>query len=542
MADPVITQDQQNQTAFADSAIKNRDVGALTQLAKDNIGTPAGEVALELATSIKKSKTDFDNLVGPIEKKGGAATPEGRVEFVERFKSVADNPQMGQALIAMIMGQKEAAYNLITGGTPKTTISYDNNGDQIVETINAVGEPLSYFHRGLNRNITQQEYNQLKGGISLWENSLKGKIATKTSEQARELYVKEEQQANAWHQLMQAHKPMLQDTYNTLKTFKTDLPPDLYNKIVGSVSQSMGQASTRSNNVSVLNQLTDAIGRGEGVKVDQKIASALNLGKDAIGATLKVEGNNLVSKDNNIKIDVSKLKQQQTTDNIGSEATKNASSTMQSLAEAERLGQVNPTAAQRLRRVIETSQQMGRELMDATEKFGRPSFISLPTSASFTDKQAQTLAQTLQSMQNVEQMDQYIRYRQYAKEGYDKTNTVPMPGEVGTNYTRQPIYNDMRNFYSNEIGKVMEGEYQAKKQAAPAAAPAAAPTPAAPPVARPAPAAAPAPAAPAPAAAAAPPATRPAPPTAGTVEKFQGKNYRFKGGNPADQKNWEEVK
>jgi hypothetical protein len=141
---------------------------------------------------------------------------------------------------------------------------------------------------------------------------------------------------------------------------------------------------------------------------------------------------------------------------------------MASIAEAERLKQLDPIAAQRLRRVIENSQNMGRETADLLSKYEKPAFISLPTSASFVDKQAQVMAQLLQGMQNADQMEQYVRYRDDALEGHRKTNTVPMPGEIGTNYLKQNTSKAIRNFYSNEIEKVMGGEYEARKSRTPA--------------------------------------------------------------------------
>jgi hypothetical protein len=62
-------------------------------------------------------------------------------------------------------------------------------------------------------------------------------------------------------------------------------------------------------------------------------------------------------------------------------------------------------------------------------------------------------------------MENYIKYLRYAKDGYDKTNTVPMPGEVGTNFTMQPISQETRRVFSEEINNVMNGEYQASQKA-----------------------------------------------------------------------------
>jgi hypothetical protein len=453
----------QNPNAIADAAIENRDVQGLTQIAKDTIGTPASDVALRLAQTIEKGAADFNKLIAPIEKAGGINTPEGRVQVATTFQSTVDNPQWGTALLKYVMGDKAGAVKQVTGGDITKKISYDNNGNQIEETHNALGEALAYFDPKLGRNLTKEEYAQRVGGISSWENTLKGRTDILTRAESSKLFVKEEQQANNWYQLLQGQKPLLQENYNVLQKFKTDLDPKLYNQIIGSVSQSMGQANSQSNSKSALNQLTDALARGESVKVDDRIASALRLNPKLIGTSLEVKGDQLVSKDNSFKVDASKLKSLQETDSISSESSKNAAQTMASISEAERLGKLNPIAAQQLRRVIENSQRMGIELADATTNFGKPSFISLPTSASFVDKQAQTLAQTLTGLQNADQMENYIKYRRNAVDGYTRTNTVPSPGEIGTKYTLQPLAKEIRKFYADEIGKVMNQEFIARR-------------------------------------------------------------------------------
>jgi len=471
-------------TQREDDALANRDVKELTNIAKDNIGTPAGAVAMDTVKGIQDRATKFNEIVKPIDKAGGATTQEGRMVIAKQFETIADHPQWGTALIAYILGDKKSAYLQVTGGNIKTDIRYDNGGNQIEEKTNELGEPVSYFDRKEKRFLTKEEYAQRVGGISAWENTLKGKTEQETRKLSNEAFVKDNEAANVWHQIFNGQKQLHQENIDFLTKVKTDLPPPLYNKIVGSVSQSLGQANASSNGKSILNQLGNSVSRGEDVTVTEKMAGTINV---PVGTVLKVSGDFLVSKDNRYKVDVNKLKSQTDTENINREATQNASQTMASIAEAERLGQLSPVQAQKLRRVIENSQTMGREIAVATEKYGRPAFVSLPTSASFIDKQAQVMAQSLQALQNADQMDQYIKYRNSAIQGYKDTNTVPLPGEIGTNYLKQKEPQAIRDHYSNLINGVMDAEYIAKntKTATPKAqtntanAPAA--TPAAPP-------------------------------------------------------------
>lgn len=460
---------QPSPTQREDDALANRDVKQLTNIAKDNIGTPAAEVALGAARGIQNRAVEFGQLVNPIDKAGGTRTPEGRVEIAKQFQTVADRPQWGTALLSYVMGDKKAALLQVTGGNIKTTISYDNAGNQIEEKTNELGEAVSYFDRKEKRSLTKEEYAQRVGGISAWENTLRGKLTQETQKLNNESFQKDEEAANTWHQIFQGQKQFHTENLDFLTKVKTDIPALLYNKIVGSVSQSLGQANASSNGKSVFNQIQDSISNGRSVTVTEKMAGTMGVPKNTV-LNLSANGEYLESTDKKHFVNINKLKAQTDTENVNKEATQNASQTMSSIAEAERLGQLTPVQAQKLRRVIENSQTMGREIAVATEKYGKPAFVSLPTSASFVDKQAQVMAQSLQALQNSDQMDSYINYRKEAKRGYEETNTVPAPGEIGTNYLKQKTPQQIRDHYSTLINGVMDAEYTAKN-AKPAAKP-----------------------------------------------------------------------
>ena len=449
-----------SENANANAVIANRDVDGLTQIARDNIGTPASDVALRLANTIKSQTAIYNNLIAPVEKAGGVGTPQGNIAVAKAFSSVADQPQWGTALLKYVLGDKQGAVKQITGGDITKKVTYDNNGDQILETQNALGEPLQYIDRKTGRNISEAEYAQRVGGISSWENSLKGQTEKEIRKNSAAALVSEENQTNNWYQITQSHKPLNNEMYNNLQTLKTDIDPALYNQIIQSVSQSLGTSNSKSTSKALFKQLNDARNRGEGVTVDDRISSKFGIPK---GIALELRGENYVSKDNKYTISLDKLENEQNTNSAINEASKNASQTMSSIVEAERLNQLNPQAAQRLRRTIEISQQIGRELTDAVDKFNKPSFISLPTSANFVDKQAQVIAQALQGLQNADQMEQYLQFRKQALQGHTQTNTVPMPGQIGSAYVSQPLSKEIRNFYGNEINKVMSSEFTAAR-------------------------------------------------------------------------------
>jgi hypothetical protein len=448
-----------SETATADAVIGNRDVAGLKQIAKDNIGTPASDVALRLAKTIESQQQIYDKVIKPVEKAGGVGTPQGNIAVANAFSSVADQPQWGTALIKYVLGDKQGAVKQITGGDITKKVTYDNNGDQILETHNALGEPLAYVDRKTGQSISEADYAQRVGGISAWENSLKGQTEKEIRKTSAAALVAEENQKNTWYQITQSHKPMHGEIYNTLQSLKTDLDPTLYNQIIKNVSQSLGATNTKSTGKIILNQLNDARNRGESVTVDERISGQFGIPK---GIQLEIKGDYYVSKDNKYSISLDKLKSEQDTNNAMNEASKNASQTMASIVEAERLNQISPQAAARLRRTIEMSQQIGREMTDAVDKVGKPSFISLPTSATFVDKQAQVMAQALQGLHNADQMEQYLQYRKDAMKGHTDTNTVPMPGQIGSGFVGQPLAKEIRKFYGDEINKVMAAEYTAK--------------------------------------------------------------------------------
>ena len=450
-----------------DAAIANRDVNALKQGAKDNIDNPASGVFLRAAKIIERNQSEFQKLVAPIEQKGGPATPEGRMQIVSQFETTADRPQWGTALLKYVMGDKAGAVKQITGGDIKTKITYDNDGNQIEEKFNELGEPLSYYDRNAKRYLNKDEYAQRAGGISSWANTLFGQTEAERRKQNLNTSQQEDAQTNHWFSMTQNHVGLWRQINGVLSQMKTDLPPDLYNKIIETTTSSAGTASSKSKSESIFNQLSEAASKGEGFKLSDTLAAELG----ARGKILQVKGDRVVSTDGSFNESITNLKNRQSTESMNAEATSNAAKTRESIMTAQKLGLLSKlddkngeAAVNKLLYVLDASQKIGKETADAIEKYGRPAFISVPTTSSIIDKQSQMMAQALQGMHNAEQMMVYKNYRDNAMQGYRQANQLPSPGEIAAGYARTNGFKELQGAYANDIGAVLSQSFSKQAQ------------------------------------------------------------------------------
>lgn len=447
-----------------DEAIANRDIGALKQGAKDNIDNPASGTFLRAAKIIENNQKEFGNLVTPIDKKGGMTTPEGRMEIVTQFQTTADRPQWGTALLKYVMGDKDGAVKQITGGDIKTKITYDNDGNQIEEKFNDLGEPLSYYDRASKRFIDKDEYAKRAGGISSWANTLYGQTEAERRKQNLETTQKEDAQTNHWFALTKGQAATQRQILDILRDpkMKTDVLRDVYNKTIESLTSNMGTASSKSKSEANLSQLNDAVSKGEGFKISDTLAADLG----AKGKILHVRGDRVVSTDGSFNESINNLRQKQSSESMNNEATQSANKTMASILEARRNGLLDDEGMNKLKFVVEQSQRMGREMADAEQKYGKPSFISLPATSSYVDRQANMMAQMLQNQHNAEQMMVYKNYRDNAMQGYKQANQLPSPGEVAAGYSRTGAFRELQDAYAHDIGNVLSQSFT--KQAQPA--------------------------------------------------------------------------
>jgi hypothetical protein len=454
----------------ANAALANRDPKALINSAQQmGLDTPEGNATLKTAQEMQQRAIDFKKVVDPIN--NAKTDGERNLAAAKALRNVSQEPLYGQALIAFMMGQKDTAFNLATGGALKTTTEYaKDNGNIIQVTVNALGQPQGYFDVEQKRVLTPEEYSKRGGSVSDIDKTFAIKSAEENRSRYNSSFQNERIAVNKWTEAYAGLAPKLEFLDNFYRKAKTDLAPDEYAKMVGAIANSVGQSSTKSNNSTYFNQINDSKGKREGIKVDAALAAKLNIPKELIGTEFTVDGSNLVSKTNGLSRDYSFLKQQTDSANLASEATQNSQSTLESIVTSKKFqdsiagksAQEKARLIQEMKTAIQFGNEVGFELNKAVDQYGKPGFISLPTAASFVDTQAQAMTQLAQHKQNAEQIAAYRDHFDKNARHYDETKTLPVPGSIGAAYTAKPIFNEIRDRWSSEIGRIMEGEYVAR--------------------------------------------------------------------------------
>lgn len=463
------------------NAISTRDTGKLLDIAKTNPNTSVGDAAVNAVQHITNKAKEFASVIAPIDKAGGAGTPEGNIAAANAWTSAKDHPQWGTALISYLMGDKQNALNLVTGGKTEQKITYDKNGTSYRKTVNALGETVNVVDQQTGMPISPKDYDTLGIGYSSYSDTQAAQLEKADKEKNLASLKESQVKNNSWSALTDVHSPMFQEIYNNLGKIKSDLTPAQYADIFSKVNSSIGSAAAQSNNKSLLSQFNNGVGFKVGEQVSKQVAASMGL-----EGIWSFNGKGGVTNDKGETKSFSELEQKQNTNNVSAENTKRFDQTQESAMKYAKLNGLSDEATTRLLRTIQLSHQIGQDQLELTNKVGKPMIVSLPGAFSIEDKQGQGRAQALQGMYNNEVMQAYRDWSNKEMIGYNKTKTIPDPAVLEANFVKSPAYLELKNKYAQQIQGVYNESFVKPQVAAPAKPAAAAPPPVAAPAATPA--------------------------------------------------------
>jgi len=424
-------------------AVANRDPKALVNLAKETVGTPLSQISLFSANNINSKLQEFDSLTGKIAAAGGAGTPEGRMAVADTWKTVKDNPQWGDALLRYVLGDKQGAAKMITGGDITTRITFDKFGKQIKEQINALGEKVDVIDLETGQPIGMADYAKRGGGLPAWENTL-GNLLEKENLKTNITKLNENvEKNNAWSAKTAALTPKyteLSDIFANLKN--KDIAPDALAKVFQFANQSMGATAAQSSNKSLLNQFQKGVGFREGEQVSKSVASQFGLP----AGTWSFNGKGGITNEKGETKSFSDLEQAQNTNNVSQENTKNFNQTQADLLKFLKTSKLNDADQTQLLRALELSRDIGREQLELVGKHGTPTFLTLPSAFNLEDQYSRGRVQALQGASNAEVMDAFTNFYNKSIKNYGP-GQAPKPNEIENAFTNSEEYKNIQAKY-----------------------------------------------------------------------------------------------
>jgi len=215
----------------ANAALATRDTKGLINAAQQmGVDTPQGNAALKTAQEMQERSNNFSQIVAPIN--NAKTDGERNLAAAKALRNVSQEPLYGQALIAFMMGQKDTAFNLATGGALKTTTEYaKDNGNIIQVTVNALGQPQGYFDVEQKRVLTPEEYSKRGGSTSDIDKTFAIRSAEENRSRYNSAFQNERVAVNKWTEAYAGLAPKLEFLDKFYRTAKTDLAPDEYAKL-----------------------------------------------------------------------------------------------------------------------------------------------------------------------------------------------------------------------------------------------------------------------------------------------------------------------
>lgn len=453
---PVVAEEPTPSQQF-DVAVASRDPRKAMEVATRNIGTPVAVAAVKAADLMLKGEEAFKNMTDPIEKAGGLGTPEGNVAASKQVQKYfqQDEPQVKDALIHWLTGNKDMARSLLTGGTVTKSIVTDINGKLIKVSKNQIGDIVD-VEDSMGKKLTRQEYDQRYVGRQTYENTL-SYIGQKEQQQKNIESLKKSQEANnAFASVapeLESKYGQIYDDLGYIRSMGKGLGAKEFAEVLKFSSNSLGTADSVSKGNSTLDQANQNRSANVGKSLTTEQTSALGLGKDNnLGWRWTNKG--IESQDGKQSVSFDELKQKQSTENKTNDLTRNFQQTRKDLIASKKFQQLDEGDQNRLLGVLENSYQVSQKQMELQAKHGTPTFMVLPSAVDIEDQYGVGQAKAIQGIFNAKALQLYSAYEK--KMLAESGGIAPDPKELEAGFTRTQAYKTLINEAKLAQSRIMD--------------------------------------------------------------------------------------
>lgn len=448
-------------SAKYDEGVANRDPAALMDVAKESYGTPVATAAMHSADLIYKTSKEFDKLVTPIEKAGGAATPEGRMAFADSWKTVKDNPQWGDAMIMYLMGDKVGAANMVTGGAISDYTTYDQAGRQLRESRNALGQIVKVIDMETGNELDPREYGKRGGGQTTWENTLGGINAKETAKENTKLLNESITQKGIWSSAIDAAIPKAQEVIRLGSVIK-GLDPKIQSKVWDSLSSSRSRSDYIGKSKQFLSSTNNGADLKDGEDVSKTRGFDAGLGQGPIIFDAKTQ--TLNNKSTGTSVNLNKLKQDTSADSSSTQMEEAFKQDQAGLAKYLLTSGLDTNQQTEVVRYFQLSNELNKDFAKLEAKSGKPSFLGSVPEVGYADPIKMGLLSAAGILSNKDVMDKHVRFFNDKAKNYPK-GEVPNPAQIDSAFTKRPEFNQSMQGLADAWKNIMDMKLETRSSA-----------------------------------------------------------------------------
>ena len=419
-------------------------------------GTELEPVVKRSAEIMQRNLDDFQKDIKPVMDKGGPGTPEGRIATAKTIDYMADKPQKMRAFVELLIGNPNWRL-FVTGGTEKTEIKYDMQGNPIEKTTNELGKTVKAVDANTGQLLTREEIAARGNFVP----SLQEAIGYQEKKATSAFNTQALNAANAATSAYEAKAPELNQLYGEMRQRLQNLAgadlSEAQRKAIGAfTNRTLGYSQTVSDGLNALRQKVD----NKNVSLSEAQQKNLNAVLGESGLRVGADGS-IVNKSGE-NVTKNELEQIQKNLTNGTQFDRNFTQSKDDFIRSEVFKGLSEAEMKNIGRILDLQQIAERTQLELSSKHGTLPFLINPKSYQLGDEFVRGEASALIGEFNQQATQAFADWRKQQLAKFKDKSQVPSAGELESAFARTQAFRDLRQQFADKNREILRRPAQSR--------------------------------------------------------------------------------
>ena len=419
-------------------------------------GTEFEPVVKRSADIMQKNLDEFQKDIKPVMDKGGPSTPEGRLAVGKTIDYMADKPQKMRAFVELLLGNPNWRL-FVTGGTEKTELIYDLQGNPIEKTKNELGRTLKAVDANTGQPLTREQVAARGGFVP----SLQEAIGYQEKKATSAFNTQALNAANAATSAYEAKAPELNQVYGEMRQrlqnlAGADLSAEQRKAIGAFTNRTLGYSQTVSDGLNALRQKVD----NKNVSLSEAQQKNLNAVLGESGLRVGADGSIINKSGENVT--KNELEQIQKNLTNGTQFDRNFTQSKDDFIRSEVFKGLSEAEMKNIGRILDLQQIAERTQLELSSKHGTLPFLINPKSYQLGDEFVRGEASALIGEFNQQATQAFADWRKQQLAKFKDKSQIPSAGELESAFARTQAFRDLRQQFADKNREILRRPAQSR--------------------------------------------------------------------------------